>query len=274
MEVGVIYQSESIIDENNNFNIAFKNEEEIVELLFRKNRDFYLANAIAFVKNKFDKEIVDLEKNIKIAPATFPYQEVEIDYTKPSLLNKRLEKYKYNLETTSKNYLKNVKYFDVENESVKQIQIYDVVERLKDGITYTSTVNSLDEMYTKITFKLTPARKIEIRLTDSFNDGIRMYYYYWMNCIFIRVNFKWVISSALWIQQAQIIYKKTLREKGQFEANKKTTEYIWNFYNSRPSSVVIGNEKTYNLNRINFLLFKAESKKKWQMVGNYLCKTR
>ena len=59
-------------------------------------------------------------------------------------------------------------------------------------------------------------------------------------------------------QQAQIIYKKTLREKGQFEANKKTTEYIWNFYNARPGSVVIGNEKNYKLNRINFLLFKAE----------------
>ena len=36
MEVGVIYQSESIIDENNNFKIDFKNEQEILELIFKK----------------------------------------------------------------------------------------------------------------------------------------------------------------------------------------------------------------------------------------------
>ena len=59
MEVGVIYQSESIIDEKNNFKIDFKNEQEIVELIFKKNKDFYLANAIAFVKNKFDKDIIE-----------------------------------------------------------------------------------------------------------------------------------------------------------------------------------------------------------------------
>ena len=36
MEVGVIYQSESIIDENDNFKIEFKKDQEIVELIFKK----------------------------------------------------------------------------------------------------------------------------------------------------------------------------------------------------------------------------------------------
>ena len=36
MEVGVIYQSESIIDENGNFKIEFKKDQEIVELIFKK----------------------------------------------------------------------------------------------------------------------------------------------------------------------------------------------------------------------------------------------
>ena len=40
MEVGVIYQSESIIDENDNFKIEFKKDQEIVELIFKENRDF------------------------------------------------------------------------------------------------------------------------------------------------------------------------------------------------------------------------------------------
>ena len=175
MEVRIIYQSESIIDENNNFSITFKNEEEIVELLFRKNRDFYLANAVAFVRNKFDKDIIELEKSVISAPTSYPYEEIEIDYTKPNLLHKRLEKYKYKAETTSKNYLKNIKYFDTESETIKEKKIYDLIERLEDGITYNSTVNSSDEMYTKIEFKLTDARKIEIRLTDSVNDDIRFY---------------------------------------------------------------------------------------------------
>ena len=40
MEIGVIYQSESIIDENNNFKIDCKNEQEIVELIFKKIKIF------------------------------------------------------------------------------------------------------------------------------------------------------------------------------------------------------------------------------------------
>ena len=73
MEVGVIYQSESIIDENNNFKIEFRNEQEIVELIFKQNRDFYLANAIAFVKNKFDEDIFKLEEKVNKAATSFPF---------------------------------------------------------------------------------------------------------------------------------------------------------------------------------------------------------
>ena len=36
MEVSVIFQSESEIDENNNFDVEFKNENEIIEIIFRK----------------------------------------------------------------------------------------------------------------------------------------------------------------------------------------------------------------------------------------------
>ena len=46
MEVGVIYQSESIIDENGNFKIEFKKDQEIVELIFKKNRDYYLSKCL------------------------------------------------------------------------------------------------------------------------------------------------------------------------------------------------------------------------------------
>ena len=106
MEVGVIYQSESIIDENNNFKIYFKNEQEIVELIFKKNKDFYLANAIAFVKNKFDEDIIELEEKVNKAETSFPFPQIAIDYSNQFLLDKTLNKYAYVLDDTTKNYLK------------------------------------------------------------------------------------------------------------------------------------------------------------------------
>ena len=137
MEVGVIFQGESAIDKNNNFNIDFRNEEEIIELIFRKNRGYYLTNAIAFVKNKFDKEITELDKIVKRAPKTFPIaKEIGLDYTRPVLFPYRMENHKYKLEDSSKNYLKKLKYFDVDTETVKEFQVYDVLSRLEDGISY------------------------------------------------------------------------------------------------------------------------------------------
>ena len=120
MEVGVIYQSESIIDENNNFKIEFRNEQEIVELLFKENRDFYLANSIAFVKNKFDEEIFKLGEKVNKAETSFPFPQIEIDYSNQFLLDKKINKCAYVLEDTTKNYLKQITYFDTENEVVKK----------------------------------------------------------------------------------------------------------------------------------------------------------
>ena len=36
MEVNIIFQNESEIDENNNFHIEFKNEQEIIELFLAR----------------------------------------------------------------------------------------------------------------------------------------------------------------------------------------------------------------------------------------------
>ena len=121
MEVGVIYQSESIIDENDNFQIEFKKDQEIVELIFKKNRDYYLANATAFLRNTFEEEIHKLEEEIIKAETTFPFpSELQIDYTNKYLLTDIIKKHDYVLQNTSKDYLKEIKYFDTENEVVKE----------------------------------------------------------------------------------------------------------------------------------------------------------
>ena len=57
-------------------------------------------------------------------------------------------------------------------------------------------------MYTEIKFKLTSGRKIEIRLTDSVNQGIRAYYYYWMNTIFTKKGNCWSASDTTWFPTA------------------------------------------------------------------------
>ena len=63
MEVNIVFQNESAIDEKNSFNRELKNEEEIIEVLFNQKRDYYITNAIAFIENKknYSKVIKDLE---------------------------------------------------------------------------------------------------------------------------------------------------------------------------------------------------------------------
>ena len=209
MEVSIIFQSESKIDENNNFDVEFKNENEIIEIIFRKNRDYYLANATAFVKNNYDKEIVDLHNAIqKLAKQEHPIpEEIKLDYTRPTLKPIRLEKYKYRLEKTSKNYKKMIKYFDVDKEKLEEFEASDALSQVRDGITYKpKKPPHRDEMYTEIKFKLTSSRKIEIRLTDSVNQGIRAYYYYWMNTIFTKKGTSWYSSDSTWFQVAYYDY--------------------------------------------------------------------
>ena len=67
MEVNIIFQNESKINENNSFDVEFKNEQEIIEVFFNQKRDYYLTNAIAFIKNKVNisKELKELESIAK-----------------------------------------------------------------------------------------------------------------------------------------------------------------------------------------------------------------
>ena len=67
MEVNIIFQNESKINENNSFDVEFKNEQEIIEVFFNQKRDYYLTNAIAFIKSKVNisKELKELESIAK-----------------------------------------------------------------------------------------------------------------------------------------------------------------------------------------------------------------
>ena len=63
MEVNVIFQNAAAVDQNNNFDIAFQNEEEILELFFNRKKDHCITNLIIFIENKisYTKAINGLE---------------------------------------------------------------------------------------------------------------------------------------------------------------------------------------------------------------------
>ena len=117
MEVNIIFQNESKIYENNNFDVEFKNNQEIIELFFNQKRDYYLTNAIAFIRNNYDQKVKDLEdlakKHIKeneqkeFKPP-FP-EDIGIDYGNDNLLGKHFKKYPYKLDKTKMElYKKNI----------------------------------------------------------------------------------------------------------------------------------------------------------------------
>ena len=110
-------------------------------------------------------------------------------------------------------------------------------------------------MYTKIEFKLNSARKIEIKLTDAVNKSILYHYYYAINGIFIRQNYKWVGADCNWFPQAQRIFSAAIKHGNTFNANIAALRYIWNYYKYRPNSEVINNRINYNANRYNVITF-------------------
>ena len=52
MEVNVIFADKVKVDDRNNFRIDFQNEDRIIELLLNRKKDYYVTNAITFMKNE------------------------------------------------------------------------------------------------------------------------------------------------------------------------------------------------------------------------------
>ena len=65
------------------------------EIKNRHVRDYYLAKAIAFVKNKFDEDVIELEEKVNKAATSFPFLQIEIDYSNQLFLDKKINKYTY-----------------------------------------------------------------------------------------------------------------------------------------------------------------------------------
>ena len=183
--MNIIFQNESKIDENNNFDVQFKNNQEIIEIFFNQKRDYYLTNAIAFIKNNYEKEIYDIEKIAKkhIAEKEFkpPFPEdIGIDYSSDELFKKLYKKYPYELDKTKLHtYKKKLNILIPIRKKIDEFEVYDALEHLKAGIFYKPSEKNTLDLYSEIGFKLTTGRKIEIKLAASTSQDLRFHNYYW-----------------------------------------------------------------------------------------------
>ena len=214
MEVSAVFQSECIIDENNNFDLEFKNGQEIIELFFRKNREYYLSNAIAFHKHSnftCDAAVLNLEA---IAKENLPGKKFDppfknqIDYSQDGLTKKYFKKYNHRLDTSKiQTYKKKYNYFNTETKRVEEFEVYNVISHMKVGFVYKSVDTSSHDLYSEINFKLTTGRRIEIKLARSANQDIRILYYLWINTTFRNENGVWYQSDNAWVVPAYNYYK-------------------------------------------------------------------
>ena len=66
MDLNVIFNNVVPIDENKNFFVNFKSEEEMISVLLNRKKDYFMSNAIIYINdpendNK-DTDIVDVKK--------------------------------------------------------------------------------------------------------------------------------------------------------------------------------------------------------------------
>ena len=148
MEVNIIFQNESSIDENNSFDLEFKNEDEIIEVLFNQKRD-YITNALAFIENKknYSKAIKDLEsiaekhlaeekKNKYKTPMS---DEGGISYNPNQAIYDigYFRNYSYYLDRSlMRLYKKTYKYINTKTNGIESFRVYNFLQHLREGITY------------------------------------------------------------------------------------------------------------------------------------------
>ena len=115
-------------------------------------------------------------------------------------------------------------------------------------------------LYTDIKFKLTPARKIEIRLTKSSDTSILTHYYKLKNGVFYRISKNnWIEADVGWFEPVQSIYKQTLfQTKSLWRANLQSCKFIYCHYENRPKSEIIGSGLNYKSAKYPFFYLIAE----------------
>ena len=172
MDLNVIFYNVVPVDENKNFVINFKNEEEIISVLLNKKKDYFMSNAIIYIndpkKDDKDTDIVTIKKleeeakkHVKMEKDnkfdTIFAKNFKIVLREDYLVDSFTPTYYFEIEEKEiKDFLKTYKYYDVENEKVENFNAYNPLTHLTYGVDYV-----LDEDRKQTTL---PIDKISMKL--------------------------------------------------------------------------------------------------------------
>ena len=172
MDLNVIFNNVVPIDENKNFVVNFKSEEEMISLLLNRKKDYFMSNAIIYINdpendNK-DSDIVDVKKleedakkHIKMEEDNkfdMPFAKYFIivlgeNYLTGSYRPRYYFKFK---EKKAKDFLKTYKYYNIKKEKAENFNAYNPLTHLIYGVDFV-----LDEDRKQTT---PPITKINIKL--------------------------------------------------------------------------------------------------------------
>ena len=296
MEVNIIFQNESKVDENNSFDVEFKNEQEIIEVFFNQKRDYYLTNAIAFIENKvnYSKDIKDLKT---IAKKHLDEEKKEV-YSTPMPntggISYNFAAAKYNhLMIRAYTYLlnkkrmhlnkKTYKYLNTETNKVEDFRVYDYLQHLREGITYNkdptshkNATNGSTDLYNAVNFKLMNNDKtIRMEFIPSLDQSFRTYTYEWLNTIFMKEGNVRAKSDSGWVFRAhKIILEMKKAKKAQHEINTAVGRWIARYLLGKEKALVFIHLLNYRKltdseKRFVFIVFNSDGTCRINHVNDY-----
>ena len=243
MEVNVIFQNTAAVDQNNNFEVAFKNEEEIIELLFNQKRDYYITNLITFIENEisYSKVIKDLEviakkhldEEKKNVLETLASNLVAINYNPDrNLYNlKYLPFWNYYLIKDNMNlYQKEFKYLNTEIGKIEKFEAYNLLQHFKHGLIYGNPQpqRSVQNPVKNIIFKFINENVMWVSFNYTQSQKFCRDSCKWVNTIVMKDNATWITSDSEWaVKYKNILFNNAKNEDRNVKLRKMMADYYF-----------------------------------------------
>ena len=264
MEVNVVFADKVEIDEKNNFRINFQNEDTIIELLLNRKKDYYLTNAITFLKDEDSvnpKAVKDLEeiakKHLLIEEEkkfeTIFISSLALDFlTNINLFDRwvvPVYRFVYD-KSDMEEYKKEYKYFNTAKKQIETFIVYDFLKHFRRGLTFnkSASVSWAKMPIESIIFKLTNNDKnILIQCKHADNQSFRCFMYDWANKLIVYdvVQRKWYSSLNGWVEIFRRILNglKSITQKELFSILRPA---FAQYFLHHPNALIIKHEDNYS----------------------------
>ena len=275
MDVNVIFKNKIPIDNNKNFIVDFKDEKEIISVLLNKKKDYFLSNAIIYLKEikneiKKDKDIHGVKKFQDVAKKhieafnknTFdtPFtKNFKITFGDDWFITPYRPTYYYKLQTDlMKNFFKTYQYYNDENDKIQNFKVYNPLEHFTFGLIYdldTSPAPTSKTLWpapvNSFTFKLTNQTKTtsdgisEKEIIAYVNQGQSSKYLEtineWKNKIIIinTINLKLITSDTGWVKE----YNDIIKQGGMSQATLRGL--FASYYYKRKDSLIFSHRENF-----------------------------